>query len=143
MDRILARKSLLALRPIDEEGVAVLSKLKADETVVIEIKRARSPQQHRLFWALVDLIYRNQERYATREQLASVLKCAVGWCDEVTLKDGRVMAIPKSIAFANMAQTEFNEFFNKVVELTVTKILPNTGEGDLRRELDEMLRMNP
>lgn len=140
MARFLARKTpLLTLRPLDDEGRSMVADLKPDETVTVEIKRARNPRQHRLFWALVSLIYDNQERYTTREQLADALKCAVGWCDEIELKDGRVMALPKSISYANMKNEDFKVFLDKVIALTVEKILPSVAEADLRRELEEMV----
>lgn len=127
-----------SLVPVDQHGRDAMAKVKIGSQVQVEVKRARNPKQHRLYWALINLIHGQQSRYTTHDQLSNALKCAVGWCDEIELKDGRIMAIPKSIAFANMKQAEFEQFFDAVIKLVITKILPGVKEADLRSELEEM-----
>lgn len=138
-ETIICTNRLGVLAPVDQHGRDVLAKLKMGQQVQVEVKRARNGKQHRLYWGLIGLIFSQQSRYATQEQLSNVIKCAVGWCDEVPLKDGRVMVTPRSIAFANMAQDQFEEFFTKVIKLVITKILPGVTEADLRRELEQMV----
>lgn len=138
-NRHLFRHHLGSLVPADAEAQAALAKLKG-KTVLVEIRQARNPRQHRLYWALMSLIHEHQERYATVEQLSNMVKCAVGWCDEIELKDGRVMATPKSISFANMKQADFDPFLNKVITLVCERILPGVQEEDLRRRIEEMVR---
>lgn len=139
MAKFIAISHLGTLRPVDEQGRAELSKLRQGQQVEIELKRARNPRQHRLYWGLVGLIFHQQSRYATQEQLSNALKCAVGFCDEVELMNGKTMVTPKSMSFANMKQDEFEPFFDKVIEVVITKILPGVSNADLRRELAEMV----
>ena len=49
------------------------------------------------------------------------------------------MAIPKSIAFGNMPQDEWEAFFERFLDLICTKIMPNTDSEELRQELDAMV----
>lgn len=139
MDSFICKVHLGSLKPVDQAGLDILAKIGQGMDVVIAIKRARNSRQHRLYWALMSLIYPQQERYATVEQLSNAIKCAVGWCDEIPLKRHRVMAIPKSISFANMKQADFEEFFDKVINLVVTKILPGVEQQDLKDRLSDMV----
>jgi hypothetical protein len=140
MSGFIAIKKLGNLRPVDQDGIDAISKLKEGEQVKVDVKRARNGKQHRLYFALINLIYGQQTRYATTEQLSNAIKCAVGYCDEIETKGGKVLVIPKSIAFHAMPQDQFTEFFDKVIALVIEKILPGVSDADLRAELEEMTR---
>jgi hypothetical protein len=135
----IAARNLSGLRPVDAHGVDLLAKIKQGQQVEIIVKRARNGRQHRLYWALIGLIHPQQRLYTTQEQLSNAMKCAVGWCDEVPLNSGKVMVTPRSISFANMDQTEFQQFFDKIIDLVVEKILPGVTSEDLKRELEEIV----
>ncbi len=137
--KIIAQNHLGTLRPVDDKGREYVGKLRHGQQVEIEIKRARNPRQFRLYWGLVGLIFPQQSRYTTQEQLSNALKCSVGWCDEITLRDGRIMAVPKSMSFSNMKQDEFEPFFDRVIEVVISKIIPGLKDDDLRRELELMV----
>lgn len=139
MSSFIAIKKLATLRPVDQSGVDRIAKLREGQQVEIQIKQARNGRQHRLYWAMIGLVYHQQSRYATQEQLSNAIKCAVGWCDEIELSSGKVMVTPRSISFSNMPQEQFSEFFDKVIELVVTKILPGVSDADLRAELEAMV----
>lgn len=139
MTDILMRKAFGALRPVDDQGEEVLRGIPNDAIVKVAVKRARNPRHHRLYWALLSLLYENQSRYATVEELSDAIKCAVGHCTVIAGTDGREIRIPKSISFAKMDQDEFRRFFDRVVDLAVTRILPGIDEADLRREIEEMV----
>lgn len=139
MDSFIFRHHLGTLKPVDQAGFDALMKFKNDEQLQVIFKRARNPRHHRLYWALMALIHPQQDTYTTIEQLSNAVKCAVGWCDKVELTSGMIMAIPRSISFANMKQDEFDQFFEKVVQLVITKILPGVDREDLRNRLDDMI----
>lgn len=126
------------LAPVDDQGRDAIAKVKMGKQVEVTIKRARNAKQHRLYWALIHLCHSQQSTYATQEDLSDAIKIAVGHCTSYPLLNGKIMMKPKSIAFANMAQDQFEQFFERVIHLVITRILPNVLETDLRRELEEM-----
>ena len=138
MTRLLFHKLGNTLVPVDDQGWALMSKLKHRQEVTVEVVRARNGRQHRLFWALVGIVYENQTKYATRQQVADAIKCAIGYCDEVEGYKGAMIQRPRSIAFANMKQDEFTEFLDKAIQFVCGRIIPFT-EGDLRSELEQMV----
>lgn len=127
------------LIPADEKAEEELRKLKPGQQVLVEFKRARNPRQHRLYWALVGVVYEHQSRHATQEDVSDALKVAVGHYEEVGARGDKVIVRPKSISFANMPQDQFEQFFSKVVELVVAKIIPGTSDAELRAHLEEMV----
>lgn len=138
MATILLRKHMGALRPIDGQGEEYLKNLKDGEIVRAEPKRARNPKQHALYWAAINLCFDHQDTYATPDQLHNAIKVALGYCDMLETKTGKI-AIPKSIAFGNMPQDEFAAFFDRFVALICTRIMPNTDDAEFRHELEAMI----
>lgn len=110
------------LAPSDEEAAKLCAGLKPGQQVRAEVVRMRSPEQHRLWWALVTLAHGHQSYYATVKDFADAIKCALGHCHVITLPDGTIVQRPKSIAFGNMKQTAFNEMFNATEKLLAEKM---------------------
>jgi len=129
------------LTPCDEHAVAALSKVKTGDSVVVEIRRPRNLRHHRKFWALVNLVFNNQEHYESPDHLVAALKTTVGHCDLVPSKDGSTMvALPKSIAFHRMDQTAFEAFYDKCIDVIARHFLPGVDSDALRAEVEELLR---
>lgn len=139
MSGILMEKRSNGLKPIDQDGIDALAKVKNGKILLVQARGTRNPKQHRLFWKLMDIIHEHQDRYATREQVSDAIKIAVGYYDELPLVNGQMTKIPKSISYGSMTQEEFTQFFDKVIELTARDIIPNISEKALRDELERMI----
>ena len=139
MGSIVLERSLTGLSPVDEQGRAILARYKQGELIRVKTSRVRNSQHHRLFFALLNLVYENQSRYTSMEHMLTALKVALGHCDTVILKDGSPPYIPKSISFASMDQDEFNDFYDRTVKLVCMEILPGVKDEILRREVLEMI----
>ena len=132
------RKHLSHLVPADADAETLMRSVKHDEAVMIEVKRPRNLRHHRLFWALMNMIWENQEHYKSPQEVCAAFKLAVGHVDIIKTKRGTV-AIPKSISFAKMDQVEFNQFFERALEFAVTEVIPGLGKEDLRAEVQMMV----
>lgn len=96
---------------------------------------------HRKFWALANLVADNQDHYDGPEQVVAALKAATGHCDWLPMRDKKHMvAIPKSIAFHKMDQTEFAAFYDKCIDVVASHFLPGVDSAALRQEVEEFLR---
>lgn len=136
---LLMRKGLAGgLYPTDDAGREALAKIpRAD--VLVSVKLPRNVKHHRKLFALLSLVHQNQSRYPTVEHLLSAIKIYLGYYKPVRLADGREGCMPDSIAFHAMGQDDFNAFYDKVIELVVTKILPGVKRADLERELLDLV----
>ncbi len=112
--------------------------LTVGEIITVEMKRPRNPNHHRLYWALVTLVWQNQERYPTPEDLHAALKISAGLRTQVTLPDGTIGFIPGSIAFHKMDQTQFSAFYNRICDLIAKYFLPGVTSEELKAEVQQM-----
>jgi hypothetical protein len=140
MTAALFRKRLGALRPADGMAEEQLSRIRQDEEVRVEIKRVRSPQQLRYWWALCGVL----AEYADwcegdRERASDWLKLSIGHAETFTSPDGKQWIRPKSIAFGNCPQDRFQAVMDAAIKVICEKIMPGTSNADLRNELEGMI----
>lgn len=139
--KIVCRKLMGTLRPVDPVGEDALAKIKNNDLVMVEVKRARSIQHHRLYWALIGKVWENldQEDYPTADDLSDAIKIAAGHRVRLAMPDGSVAYSAKSIAFAKMDQTEFAAFYERVCDVIAMHFLPGVTSAELRSEVEQMI----
>lgn len=131
-------KKLGALRPLGPIDGERLDELPEGVPVRVKASRSRSGPHHRLFFAALALIHRNQSHYVSVDQLLNAVKVELGYVEWFKMRDGREIGIPQSISYDKMDQAEFDKFFNRFCDLVQTKIIPGLRQADLERELREM-----
>jgi hypothetical protein len=134
-----ARRHLNALRPIDALGEEALADVKAGEVVEVTVKRKRRIAHHNKFFALLNAVFKHQKQYPTMKGFRAAVTVALGYGETVKLPNGRTIIVPDSIAFSKMDQTEFEQFYERALELIETKILPGIDREDVRREVDDII----
>lgn len=133
-----------ALRPADDESKAALTKIPAGEYMTAEIKRPRNPKRHRMFFALLDVVWSNlpedmHQRYPTIERLRWELKVQTGFFDLHETLRGVQVPIVHSMSFAAMDDVEFELFFQKAMAVCRKYFLPGVTEKELRDAIDSQL----
>jgi hypothetical protein len=137
---VAVTKQLGALRPSIGQEEAFNKIPNGPAFIVVKYaKRARNVRQHRLYWALMNIIAENTDRGWSSEGASFFMKIATGHYDEITDAHGNVYKNPRSISFAAMDQGEFQVFMDKCIKLVCERIIPGLPEGDLRRTLMEMV----
>ena len=123
------------------EGAEALRKIPNGTVVPVEFTdpRRRSGAHHRWFFSLLNKVWSNQNYFKSVEHLRHALLVRLGYCDEVRLKDGRIVHVPHSMAFAKMPREEFEKFAADAVKFITEEVIPGLPESDLRREVEEML----
>lgn len=136
------RRSLSGLSVEGEsEGWQTLSRIPVGTLMVVDVKdpRRRSVRHNSWFFALLTKVQQNQDYFKSVEHLRHALLVRLGYCDEVRLKDGRIVHVPHSMAFAKMPREEFEKFAADCVKFLCEEVIPGLPESDLRREVEEML----
>lgn len=123
----------------DAFSMELLGALKEGETVKATITRPRNEKHHRKFFALMKVVFDAQDRYPTMDHLLKAIKIGVGLYELVPLTKTQTVIDLGSISFAKMDQAAFEQFYNKVVQLIVTRILPNVDSADLEAQVNEIL----
>ncbi len=141
MARFLVAKHFGSLRPVDEGGEEALRTIAQGEIVSVEVKRPRNIKHHRMYWALVTLVWQNMDgdRYPTAEDLHAAIKIAAGLRTRIELPNGEVGFIPGSIAFHKMDQDAFSRFYDRVCDLIAKHFMPGVTSAELKREVSTMI----
>jgi hypothetical protein len=176
MKIVLQRKGE-SLVPVDEQGFDLLHKIRDGREVMAEVKRARNPQHHRLFFAILKFMIEHTE-FETPEIVKTALMIATGNVEAKTLvvarsgggfwfgrttgeliddfKDflkvklgyaepfiepasERTYWVLRSINWASMDQERFAEFFDRAIDVIVTRWMPaGTSAEAVRAEIIKM-----
>ena len=94
-------------------------KIKVGEPYEFEFKNVRNLKFHKKFFALINMVFQNQEIYQNIDHLRKDLTIAAGFYDSRANLDGEEIKEPKSISFANMDNDQFSEFYNAVIDVIV------------------------
>lgn len=136
MTAIFCRRTVSGLSADDDAATSVLRKIKVGDVVRVEVRRPRNLRAHRRFFALVNLVYTNSEKFPSPDVARRVLTCRAGHALPYIIEStGEVLLIPESISFANMDQDEFDAFWQRVVKVVCEEILPGVTEADIEAEI--------
>jgi hypothetical protein len=117
---------------------AKINRLKPGAMLKLSYSQPRNLGHHRKFFALVQAVAENSEIYDTTDKALVAVKLAAGHVDFVPHPEtGELTAVPKSIAFQNMDQAAFDEFYERAVAGVIAHICPHMT----RMDLDEAVEM--
>jgi len=128
-----------ALVPGDAGAAEALGKMKEGAAYLINIHRRRNIQHHRKLFALLNLVKDNTDRWPTVETLLDDLKVATGLFEtRINAVTGLPYVVARSISFASMSQDEFEEWFNRAVDVICREVLM-MERGELMAEIEDIL----
>lgn len=111
-----AQRTVGGLKPIDDYGIDVLRKIKVGEVIQCEIHKPRNLAHHRKFWALLNVVWKAAGDWSSPYALLIELKVNLGMIQGAEVRStGQVVHVLKSISFAAMDQTEFDEFYERAL----------------------------
>lgn len=132
------RRSGDKLVPVTEWDREALLEIPEGRDLTVKVSRTRSAKQHRLFWALMQIVVDNHPFYLRSEQLVEWLKIRLGYVDEIMFHDCSTMMKVSSISFAAMGQEGFQKFFNLALYVIITEVVP-IGREQLINELEAVI----
>ena len=135
----IARNGCLV--PADDEAVRTVAEVaKRNRGALVHIHVPRNIRQHRLYWALMHKICDAGAWDGPPKTLSDWVKIKIGHVTTgVNLTRGEMIVSPKSIGFAAMPQNDFNEFFQKAIQVICERLLDNANADELRRQIETSL----
>ena len=121
--KIYVKNTEQGLIPLYESDRKTKVKLKLGKEYLCEIKHPRNGKFHKKFMALVNLGFANQKIYTFFDDYRYDVVILSG--NYTLTPEGNKK--PKSIAFANMEQEEFEKLYNDVLQV-IAKLLGNKPE---------------
>ena len=83
--------------------------------VMAEIHKNRNPGNHRRYFAFIKQSFDMQDYYDDIEVWRKVLQLKAGFFDEVISDKGKVIYLPRSIAWDKLDEIEFKDLFTRMV----------------------------
>lgn len=126
------------LVPADDDAALALQPIGQGEIVGVRFSKARNPRFHRKYRGLVRTVFQAcGGQWRSVEDLHVELKIRTGMYREHVTAAGELVYVPDSTAFDKMDETRFNAFYDGVIKLICSEVVPGLDEVDLRAWLDE------
>jgi hypothetical protein len=107
------------ITPLHDSDYDSFKKVPKNKIVEIDIKSKRNYQFHKKFFALLNMVFENQEVFTDFEYFRKELTIESGFYNEYVTFDGEIKREAKSISFAKMDEIEFSELYNKFSDTVI------------------------
>jgi len=125
------------LVPVDEDTSDYLAKIERGEHVVLKASSVRNVGNHRRYFKFIALTFDIQDHFDDREIWRKYVQIMAGHCDFVTSpKNGQIMPIPKSIAWADLDEEDFKQLFNRAVNAFLDRFGKGLTKDDFMKALE-------
>lgn len=112
------------LVPADRDAFLSLERMQEGREYLVNLTRPRNVRHLRKLFALLNLVQDNTDRWPTVETLLDDLKISTGLFEtRVNAVTGLPYVVAKSISFASMTQDEFEQWFDRAVDLICKQVL--------------------
>jgi hypothetical protein len=140
--KLVLRKQGHTLIAQDRLAIDDIETIKDGALVTCEVKRSRSIQHHRRFFALVRFCFEHQRepvRYQTEEAMRAAITISAGHRTELYMADGSVAYMANSIAWDKMDQAAFNEFWRLACDAIKRHYVPGITDEHIRQGLMDLI----
>ena len=141
-----------ALYPAHDSDLEALKKIKAGETVRLNMKRVRNYQFHKKYFALLNYAFdvwdppdvdvpvylRDAIPEKNFDRFRRDIIILAGFYETTVRLNGDVRVEAKSISFANMSEDEFEQLYDKTIDVIVKHCLRNYSGDELRSIVEQV-----
>ena len=136
--KIFCKRTLSGFVPFGDTEFEKFKKFKLGDTYEVEVKLKRNYGFHQKFFAMLNLTFQNQSLTNNFDLFREAVTIEAGFCVEQPLFDGTIQLRAKSISFAKMDQAQFEEVFNRVLDVCL-KVVGCT-EKEFMNEISRLER---
>jgi hypothetical protein len=128
--------------PATEHDVDVLRGVPAGTVFTAKTGKPRNLAHHRKYRALLAFIAAHHPTLRDPEAVAFVLKVRAGFCSTHITNDGEIVHVPRSTAFDECDQVDFDGFYRKCLDELFDYFYPEIAHDDRPDFLAEALRFS-
>ena len=96
-----------------------MKKIKVGDFLECEIKKPRNYKFHKKYFALLNMVFDNQETYSNITDLRHDLTVDIGYYTLRRNLAGDMIKVPDSISFSSMDELKFNDLYSKTINSIV------------------------
>lgn len=112
-----------ALVPVGDESWDVLNKLVQHNSVVVIVKQKRNADLLRKYWAICGAVANFDEGFDDRGDVDHYCRTMIPFMrKEYVAENGKVTVRPRSIAEDEMSEADFEQFFERAMEVLASRI---------------------
>jgi len=131
------------LAPRTQMGADDLATIPPNKDLLVSIRTPRNVEQFELAWVLAGEVANACDWLLDKDEAMDLLKLKckhVRWVTEPARngKPQRTYMMPKSIAWESLTQERFERFFNRMIYIVCSDILPGLKESDLRKRIEDI-----
>ena len=119
MEFYLSKQFNGTYKPAYDSDLEKSKKHKVNDIIKFEATKPRNIKFHKKFFSLINMVFQNQEVYTDINNLRKELTKACGYYTEYVNHKGITVYEAKSISFAKMDEHEFEELYNKFLDVVV------------------------
>lgn len=108
--------------------------LEFGEVIEVSAKMVRCPDNHRRFFAMLNIVFQNQEHFKSMDDMREYLICKTGRFREIEYPGGYKHYKALSMSYASMDEAEFERLKEDVCDAALKYLLP---QGSVRVEIME------
>jgi Protein of unknown function (DUF1367) len=112
-------KTLSGLKPAYDSDGETYKKIPLNDILEYEVKIVRNYKFHKKYFALIELVFENQERYTNIDHLRKAIQIEAGYYTERASLQGEVIIEADSISFAKMDNVEFDKLYNSCIDVII------------------------
>jgi hypothetical protein len=138
--------------PASDDAVRVRDRMEQGQIAFFKPLRVRCPRELRRYWALMSMAADNCERIEmpyggvmlvqSKDDVHTAVKLCAGYCTTIFDTGGNpVFQIPKSISFEDMTEDEWLQFWPKVVDVIMQRVMPGVSLPEIELELLKCMRL--
>lgn len=136
--RAIFRKQFASLVPDNDVARDFLKTMKHGDVCFVDASRPRSLAHHRKYWAMINLVFDNQEHYTSAYEVHTAIKFGIGHTKKIKTPRG-MFEIPLDTDFGAMDQVQFLDYWNRAVDYVAQKIIPGINKASFEAEVMELL----
>ena len=126
-------KTQTGLIPDCDETREILNKVKNGDGIILDYKPKRNIKFHRRLFALLNLIFQNQNHYKSIDNILEMCKFKAGYFETIITHKGEKHYKAKSISFDEMDNASFEEFYKKCIDVALE--LTGISQEDLEQQI--------
>jgi len=115
----------------DDGAKGYMAKLKNGDAVLVKVRKPRNVQFHRKYFAMLQTVFENQERYEDFEAFRAEVVMRAGYWKAHHHVSGKISYDAQSLAFDKMDELAFSELYDKSIDVILEHFLPETNRDEL------------
>lgn len=145
--RIALSKTFNGFVPVDPKTQEWADKIKIGQVIHSDFKKVRNYAFHKKYFALLTVAFDNWEpgeinsKYGKPEKnfdrFRADLTILAGFYENTIRLDGSVRIEPKSISFASMDNQEFEELYNRTIDVLIKHVYKQDMDPERLNEIVE------